>query len=294
MERTSTVGSGGDDVPEQDDVVRSQTFDADGPVELDVDLTAGAVDVRLTETDSVSVEVRRRHSATPSWAEGAAGVLNWVGEVFGGGPGGGPGAGGDAVHEVRIEQVGDRVVVRGPKAPPPVATALDVTVRAPSGSAVRARTRLASVTTRGECGRVDIVTASGAITLDTVSGSGSTATLRTSSGEVDVASLGGPATVSGGSAGVRIGVVTDSVLVRTTSGEVRVGEAVDGSVEAVSGSGDIRVGVRSGTTAEIDLSSGGGSVDSDLDVADSPPEDAVGLTVRARSGAGDVLVTRAT
>ena len=74
---------------------------------------------------------------------------------------------------------------------------------------------------------------------------------------------------------------------------VMVDDAASGSVEAFSGSGDIRIGIRKGTTAEVDLSSGGGSVHSALEVADSPPDEEVALSIRARSGSGNVLVTGA-
>ncbi|WP_197319303.1 DUF4097 family beta strand repeat-containing protein [Saccharomonospora sp. NB11] len=271
------------------EVVRTQTFDADGPVELDVEITSGTVDVRLDDTSGVLVEVRRTQAGGPPWAESAAGMLNWVGEMFGGQLGGFS-APTDSVGDVRIEQVGERVVVRGPKATPPMASALAVTVRAPRDSHVRARTKTAAVTVRGTCRRLDVNTGSSSVTLDHVA---DTASVRTSSGEVDIATLGGSATVNAGSAGVRLGTVSDAVLVRTTSGEITIDEATAGSVEAISGTGDIRVGVARDITAEIDLSSGGGTVHSDLEVSDVPPDEPTGLTIRARSGSGRVLVTRA-
>lgn len=274
---------------ENNDVVRTQTFDTEGPVELDVDVTAGAVEIRLTDEPGVSVEVRRSQAGTPSWAESAAGVLNWVGEMFGG-QAGPLAASTDAVQEVRIEKLGDRVVVRGPKPPPPLRTPLAVTVSAPTDSHVRVRTRFAGVTVRGTCGRADIGTGTGSVALDRATG---TTAVRTSSGEVDIATLSGPATIHGGSASVRLGEVTDAVLVRTTTSEIIVSEAASGSVEAISGTGDIRVGVRRGVTAEIDLSSGGGTVHSDLEVSDAPPDEPTALSIRARSGAGRVVVTSA-
>ncbi|WP_277681229.1 DUF4097 family beta strand repeat-containing protein [Saccharomonospora azurea] len=271
------------------DIVRTQTFDAAGPVELDVEVTAGTVEVRLTGDSGVTVEVRRTQAGAPPWADSAAGVLNWVGEMFGGQIGTFPSPA-DTVGEARIEQLGERIVVRGPKTAPPMASPLAVTVRAPEGSHVRARTKTAAVAVRGTSHRVDISTGSGSVTLDHVTDS---ATVRTSSGEVDVATLAGPATVNAGSARVRLGTVSDAVLVRTTSSEITVGDAAAGSVEAISGTGDIRVGVRHDVTAEIDLSSGGGTVHSELDVADVPPEESTELTIRARSGAGRVTVARA-
>lgn len=303
--RPSDGPRGGDGT---ENVVRTQTFDVNGPVELDLDITAGTVEVHLDrgagrskdgdggEDDdpadtTVAVEVRSAPFTSPAWAQSAAGVLSWVGEMFGGQVGGPfSNTPADAVREVRLEQVGERIVVRGPKTPPPVSAALTVTVHAPAGSHLRARTRLASVVVRGMCGRADISTGPGNVTLDRVVDS---TTVRTSSGEVDIATSNGPVTVNGGSGDVRFGEVTAAVWVRTAGGEIVIDDAAAGSVEAFSGSGDIRIGIRKGVTAEIDLSSGGGSVHSTLDVSDTPPEESAALTVRARSGAGDVLVTGA-
>ncbi|WP_298177928.1 DUF4097 family beta strand repeat-containing protein [Saccharomonospora sp.] len=291
-EQPSGGRSNNDDGSEN--IVRTQTFDTDGPVELDLDITAGTVEVRLdgdSEEKGTSVEVRSAPAASPEWAHSAAEVLNRVSEIFGGQVGS-PFAGvpADAVREVRIEQIGERIVVRGSKIPPPMNSALAVTVHAPAGSHVRVRTRLAAVAVRGTCGRADISTGSGTVTLDRVAES---TTVRTGSGEVDIAALDGPVTVNGGSGDVRFGEVTDTTLARTAGGEIVVDDAASGSVEAFSGSGDIRIGIRKGTTAEVDLSSGGGSVHSALEVADSPPDEEVALSIRARSGSGNVLVTGA-
>jgi len=52
--------------------------------------------------------------------------------------------------------------------------------------------------------------------------------------------------------------------------------------------------VHPGVRAELDLTSGSGRARSDLRVESAPPDDAVALHVRGRTGSGDVLVTRAT
>ncbi len=79
---------------------------------------------------------------------------------------------------------------------------------------------------------------------------------------------------------------------RTGSGAVSVASAAAGTLEVLSGSGSVRAGIAPGTDAEIDLSSGSGRVDSELAVAEEPPPGDVPLRVHARSGSGDVLVTR--
>lgn len=304
-----------------DGLVRSQTFEAGGPLEVDVDVPGGRVDIHLGEGDTV-VEVRQDDSSPP-WAEPASGLLNWVGDFFGGqfGPGqfGGQFGGGqfgaglagtpaDLVEQTRIEKLGDHLVVRTPKALPPRGGAVAVTVRAPEGSHLTVRTRFAAVTVTGTAGRVSVSTGSGDVAIEQADGAAMVRTgsgsvrigtvanglqLRSGSGDVDIATLSGSATLGTGGGDVWLGEVNGAVMVRTSSGDVSVRDAVSGSLEAIVGSGDVRVGIRSGVGAEIDLSSGGGRVSSELDVSDTPPDTPVALTVRARSGSGTATVTRA-
>ncbi|PXY33108.1 DUF4097 family beta strand repeat-containing protein [Prauserella endophytica] len=298
------------DAPEE--LVRSQTFDAEGPLELDLDVTVGRVDVRLGEGD-VLVEIRHDPSAQAPWTEGVSSLLSWVGERFGGQFGGAFGADltgspSDAVEQSRIEKTGNRLVVKGPRPLPLRNTPLAVTVHAPEGSHLNVRTGTANVTATGTAGRVDVSTGSGAVDLEGAEGAATVRTgsgavklgplpaglqLRSGSGDVEARSLPGPATLATGTGDVWLGEVAGEVLIRTSSGDLSVADAAAGSIEAITGSGDVRIGVRGGVAAEIDLSSGAGRVSSELDVADTPPEGAVPLTIRARTGSGDAMITKA-
>ncbi|PXY30709.1 DUF4097 family beta strand repeat-containing protein [Prauserella flavalba] len=296
-----------------EELVRSQTFDAEGPLELDIDVTVGRVDVRLGDGD-VLVEIRHDPSAQAPWTEGVSSLLSWVGERFGGQFGGPFGADfsaspSDAVEQSRIEKSGGRLVVKGPKPLPLRNTPLAVTVHAPKGSHLNIRTGTANVTVTGTAGRADVSTGSGSVDLEGAEGAATVRTgsgsvklgpvpaglqLRSGSGDVEAASLPGPATLATGTGDVWLGEVAGEVLIRTSSGDLSVADAAAGSIEAITGSGDVRIGVRGGVAAEIDLSSGAGRVSSELDVADAPPEGAVPLTIRARTGSGDALITKAT
>lgn len=293
---------------EQDELVRTQTFETDGPLDLDVGITIGRVEIQLGAIgDSGDAVVRIKHApgAAPPWQESVAGLLNWVGDQFGGDL---RGSAPDAVREARIDRTGDRLVVRGPKALPLRKIPLAVTVQAPAGSSVTVRTGAAGVTVSGPAGRADLSTGSGDVNLEHAEASttvrtgtgavriGTTADglqVRSGSGGVEAASLSGSATLGTGTGDVWVGTVSGDVLARTGSGDLTVAEAVSGSIELITGSGGIRVGVGHGVTAEIDISSGSGTVTSELEVSDSPPEDSTAARIRARTGIGDAVIARA-
>ncbi|MFC4001127.1 DUF4097 domain-containing protein [Prauserella oleivorans] len=291
-----------------EELVRSQTFDATGPLELNVDITVGRVEVKLGE-GPVLAEIRHDPAAQAPWSEGVSSLLSWVGERFGSQLGTDlTGSPADAVAQCRIEQVGTRLTVAGPKPLPLRNIPLAVTLHAPEGSHLTVRAGSAEVGLTGSAGRVDVATGSGSVSVETADGAATLRTgsggikagalraglqLRSGSGDVDIAELPASGTVASGSGAVRLGEVSGSVLVRTSSGDVSVAGAAAGSLEAITGSGNVRIGIRHGVAAEIELSSGSGRVSSELDVAETPPDREVPLSVRARTGSGDAVVTRA-
>ncbi|HKS49306.1 MAG TPA: DUF4097 family beta strand repeat-containing protein [Amycolatopsis sp.] len=297
-----------------EDLVRSQTFPVEGPLELDVQVTFGHVEIHLDAEDETLVEVRHGPAAQEPWAQGVTNLLSWVSERFG--DQWGPEQWGmdfrpipaDAVEATRVELTGNRLVVRAPKALPVRSVPLAITVRAPAGSHVEVRAGSADVTVTGAAGRADIVTGSGEVKLDRADGAATVRTgsgairlgpalsgleLRTGSGDVEVSSLSGSATLTTGTGDIWLGATSGEILVRSGSGDLSVADAASGSLELATGSGEIRVGVRPGVAAEIDLASSAGKVSSELDVAMEPPEGEIPLRVRARTGSGSALVTRA-
>ncbi|PXY27992.1 DUF4097 family beta strand repeat-containing protein [Prauserella muralis] len=297
-------------MPGPEELVRSQTFPVEGPLELDVDIPVGRVEITLAEGDAVA-EIRHDPSAAAPWTEGVTSLLSWVGERFGSqlpfgtelstSPA-------EAVEQARIELTGNRLVVRAPKQLPLRNVPLAVAVHVPDGSHLNVRTGTADVTVTGPAGRVDLGTGSGTVTVERADGAAVVRTgsgsiklgpvpgglhARSGSGDIELSALAASATVASGSGDVWLGETSGEVLVRTSSGDLTVADAASGSLEAVTGSGQIRVAIRTGVAAEIDLSSGSGRVSSELDVADTPPDNPIALTVRARSGSGDTAITRA-
>ncbi|ATY16595.1 hypothetical protein CU254_24855 [Amycolatopsis sp. AA4] len=286
-----------------------QDFEADGPVELDLGVTIGRVEVVLGPEPGVAVRLRHDAGEQPSWVNGVSSLLSWVGEKFGDQFGGLPEFSvADAVRQARIEKTGNRVVVRAAKAWQLRNVPVAVTVRAPAGSHLEVRAGSADVTVTGAAGRADILTGSGEVSLERADGAATIRTgtgavklgptlaglqLRSGSGSVEAASISGPATLGTGTGNVWLGAVEGDVMARTGSGDLSVADAASGSLELITGSGEVRVGIRSGVRAEVELASAAGRVSSELDVSETPPEGAVALKVRARTGTGNAVVTRA-
>ncbi|QFU92330.1 DUF4097 family beta strand repeat-containing protein [Amycolatopsis sp. YIM 10] len=304
-----------------DHLVRTANFPSTGPIELDVSITVGRVEIVLadsngsnentenTENAETTVELRHEPNAQAPWADGVNAVLSWVTERFGdqfdtdvlGSPA-------EAVRQSRIEQVGDQVIVRGPKALPLRKVPLTVTVHAPRGSHLGIRAGAADVTVTGTAGRASISTGSGDVSLGETKAAANVRTgsgevqlgpstyglqVRSGSGAVRLAAPTGSATVVTGTGDIWLGAVTGDVMVRSGSGDLTVAEAKSGSMELNTGSGEIRFGVASGITAEVDVSTVSGRVSSELPVRESPPEEAAAVRARMRTGSGDAVVTSA-
>ncbi|TCP50158.1 putative adhesin [Tamaricihabitans halophyticus] len=297
---------------EQPATVRSQEFTVDGPIELDISTGSGRVEVVLTEEDAARVDVRHVPGPEGSWADGISSILNWVGEQF---PQvadtvqAGRADPAAAVRETRIDMTGGRLLVRAPaKSMPLRGIPLAITVHAPRGSDLTVRSGDADVTISGTAGKVDTASGSGNLTAGDTESATSVRTgagyvrlgtcaehlrIRTGSGDVDTGACEGPATITSGSGDVRLGSVSAPTRVRTGNGDVTVTDAMHDYLEIGTGSGEIQVAIRSGVEAEVDLASTGGTVRSDLEVAEQPANERPTLRVRARSGSGNVLITSA-
>src|SRR2546423_4395649 len=144
-----------------EDVVRQQSFDVDGPIELDLGVGAGRVEVRLVDEPGVHVEVRHDPSSSGPLVASMSGLLTWVSSQFGDQLGEMSSA--EAVRQTRIDLTGGRLVVRVPKSLPLRTVPIAVTVRAPAGSHVTTHSGSANVTVTGGARRLHPPTRSRAI-----------------------------------------------------------------------------------------------------------------------------------
>jgi hypothetical protein len=307
--------------------VREVTGTGAGPATLDLALDAGSVRVHLAEaagtdtadTTTLRARVELDPDAPAGWLQGLqalaglAGVSGLLGLL------GGSERGASSPEERAEAAVAAttldwdagarRLTVRGPRDLALRGVPLAVTVRAPEGSEVAVRAGAARVVVEGSAAEVS-VRGTGEVTLDEVTGR---ADLRCGAGEVHVRRLGGPLTLKGGAGGVRLdrvlgpveittgagrirlGEVHADVAVRAAAGDVEVADAVAGDLEIGTGVGTVRVGVHPGVDARVERRAAAGRVHSELPVRADRPDAPEGgpLTVRARTGAGDVTVAPA-
>lgn len=294
-----------------EDLVRTQDFPTDGPVELDLGVASGRIDIELTDgATDVQVELRHDPESGSAWTQGITSTLSWLTEQFGDDIGTDLSASASAaVSQTRVEMVGSRLVVRTPKPLPLRHVPLALRVRAPSGSQLDVKASSARVTSAGRAGRVDFSTTSGDVALERADGAVTLRTggggvsvgpvtgglhVRSGGGDVRAASVQGSASVVTGTGSVRIGSVDGELTVRSGSGDLSVADAGEGTVNLKTGSGAVRVGVRSGVLAEVDLTSATGTVSTELEVSDTEPDEHVPLVIHARTGSGNAVVTGST
>ena len=183
-------------------------------------------------------------------------------------------------------------------------TAVDVEVDLPGGSEVSARTKFGDISVVGEAGRVWARTGAGDVTVENAD----RVRLASGSGDVSVRSChGGDITTGAGDISLdevlgadlqcRAGAGTvlirhsrsDNVSIVTGSGDVTV-HLSHGSLECRSGTGSVETIVPRAVPVWLDLTSGIGRVTKDLEAVGAPEDGQSHLSVRARTGVGNVHV----
>lgn len=271
------------------DPLITKTFPLAGPINLSVRLGRGSVTVRTADDPAVAtVEL-----APNPGAEDLAGqfTVDLVGPTL-------------TVAAPREGGLADIVSLWRARSRDGVA----VTVTVPAGSALRIMTSDAPVTVTGRCGGADIATASGAITLDHVDGdlllryggagsrvdrvSGSVR-VRSGSGDVHFGIIEGSLQHGSGRGLLDVAEVHGSVRSRNGAGDSRLA-AVHGDVDLASGAGAVSIGLPAGIAAQVNATTGSGRVHSDLPIEDRPTAAVKRtITVRARTGSGDIELFRA-
>lgn len=140
---------------------------------------------------------------------------------------------------------------------------LEVTVQLPSGSRVDAKAASAEFRGVGRLGDVTFEGAQGWVKLDETG----SARLALQAGDVSVGRLGGPAEIS------------------TLKGDLRITEAVRGTVTLRTESGEISVGAARGVSASLDAGTAYGRIHNTLKNADGPD---AGLQIHATTSYGDI------
>ena len=265
-------------------------FDTPDPVELTVELGGGSIVVEATGTDTTTVRVD-----------------------------------GPRADEFTIEQRGERIAVIAPRLKGIFGgrDEHDVRVSVPTDSGLHTRTGSADLRAEGSyralraktgSGDAEVDTVTGAAVIDSGSGSitcdtvGGDLRIRTGSGDVEVGTVVGKGVASTGSGDVTFGRTSEVVVVKTGSGDATIGHSsgdltlatgsgtlrIDhagrGRVRGRTGSGDIAVGVPSGTPVWTDVSSNSGRVRSDLSPVGKPADGQDHVELRLQTGSGDIVL----
>jgi DUF4097 and DUF4098 domain-containing protein YvlB len=211
------------------------------------------------------------------------------------------------LSEVRVSFEDGRLRINGPK---DVSFrrrhGLDLTIKAPAGSRLAAKTASADVSCVGELGALNVSTASGDVTASLITGhaavqtasgdvmvrEAATAKVSTASGDVHFDRIRGEANLNTVSGDVRVGRCVGSVEARSVSGDVDISGVTAGNVSLNSMSGDLLVGVVPGIGVYLDLASTTGDIRRELDDADDE-ETSAAAEIRCRSVSGDILIRRA-
>ncbi|MFD5114886.1 DUF4097 domain-containing protein [Streptomyces sp. NPDC058220] len=277
------------------------SFDTPQPISVNAHVHAGSIQFTAGDRLDTVVEVRPRdpkrdqdvRSADQTEVTYASGVLN----------------------------------VRTPKQRNPLGRTgtVDVTVELPTGSRVDMTGAWAQVLGEGRLGEVRVKTSSGDVRLDTTGPLQLTAShgsitvdrvegmaeITTSSGSLRVGTVDGPAVlknshgtttvgaatgdlrVSGANGDIDIERAESSVVATTAHGTLRVAEVARGTVQLETSYGAIDIGIREGTAAWLDVSSGRGQVRNALDASEPPEKTEDTVEVRARTRWGNIDVRRA-
>jgi hypothetical protein len=153
---------------------------------------------------------------------------------------------------------------------------------------LRVRSGFGRFALEGASGDADIVTA-GDITIGTVAGH---ADVKNHNGKTWISQVGGYARVKSANGDVTIEDAGGDVTVKTANGNIRLGQVARGSAAIETAAGGLEIGIREGTAAWIDANTGFGRIRNSLSPADDPDQSTETVQVHARTGFGDVLITR--
>lgn len=263
------------------------SFDTPEPVQLYVENGSGHIDVTASDVATTEVRIAGRHA-----------------------------------DQVQVVHDRDQVSVIAPKSRGVFGDQkLEMDIVVPTDSSLVVKSGSADVRATGQVASTKIKSGSGDVSLERLTGAGSIDTgsgdvslteadgelrVRSGSGDVVAGRLGAATSVSSGSGDIRIEDAAGPVVVKTGSGDLEIAHAEDdvtmttgsgdtvirqamrGRITSKGASGDVRIGVPSGTPVWTDISTVTGSVSSGLEGVGEPEPGADYVEVRATTVSGDV------
>jgi hypothetical protein len=281
------------------------SFDTPEPISVTVELGVGDIRIVASDRTDTTVEVRPSHEAKKS-------------DVA-------------AAQQTRVEYASGRLLIKGPPKGwkqygfRSGGESVEVRISLPTGSQIRGETGVGSLLCTGpigEChfktgvgdiqvdqagdpvelktgagdisadraaGHADVTTGSGTVRIGTIGG---TAAIKNSNGDTWIGEVSGDLSVKAANGKIIVDQAGDSVTAKSANGDIRLGEVARGAVAAGTAYGKVDVGVREGVAAWLDLHTGFGNVESDLDAAGGPAAGEDVVEVRARTAFGDITIHR--
>lgn len=282
---------------------RTESFETAQAPKLRVNLPFGRITVTAQETAATRIELTA--------SNGDPNVREWI-------------------EQAEIAQLGDEIVVRGPKlrwtlfnflggsieAAIVTSVGADASLSIGAGrietigrlGAVRAHTGAGNVHI-AECaeanahtgaGNVDIASVAGSVETKTGAGTvkigkvGANAEISTAAGNARIDAIVGAARMKTAHGNIEVGSAGDSLDAFTSSGNVRVTKADHGHIRARTVSGGVSVGVANGVAALLDLHTVSGRVRSELEASGAPADGEQRIELVLSTVSGNVSVARAT
>ncbi|MFF5986503.1 DUF4097 family beta strand repeat-containing protein [Prauserella flavalba] len=279
------------------------TFETPEPISATIELVVGDLRIEASDRTDTVVEVRPTDETDESDVR--------------------------AAEQTRVEFSGGNLLVRAPKNRPldfsKKSRSVDVTIELPSGSRVHADAAMADLRGTGrladclfksaaghvhldQTGPLELNTSAGNVSVDRIDGR---AELSTGSGKLRIGELNGAGVVKNSNGDCEIGAVTgklrvrnangdisvgtsaDAVDARTANGSIALGHAAGGPLALETSMGNVDVGIKTGTPAWLDVKTGFGRVDSELEAStDGPGPGNESIEVRARTSMGDITLRR--
>jgi hypothetical protein len=280
---------------------RHHSFQTPAPARLRVEIPNGQITVTAAVTETTDIDLTA--------PRGDSGAMAWVADA-------------------EIVQFGDEIVVRGPKVSLSLFRSwgpIEARIRAPIGSDAHLSIGAGGIDTQGKLGKLTANTGAGAVRLDdcdearahtgagnveiaSVTGSVDT---KTGAGKVTIGKVGGGARIVTGAGNAKVGDVVGAAKLTTAHGNIEVdhgGESLElftasgnvdvrcadrGRIRAKTVSGRVSVGVASGVSALLDISTLSGRVHSDLAASAAPGDGEAQVELILSTVSGNVSVARA-
>ena len=150
-------------------------------------------------------------------------------------------------------------------------------------------TGMGDITVDHVAGATEAHTGSGAVRIGHSDGS---AVIKNSNGDTWLGTVGGDVRVNAANGDITVEHTEGSVRAKSANGHIRLQDVVRGSVDVQTAAGTLDIGIRRGTAAWLDVSTGVGRVSTDLSAAEDPGPAGETVEVRGRTSFGDITVHR--